>query len=330
MSSPACSTGVAPADQSGSIWTVPDGYASDLAWQYRTGESKCDWYRTTVPAHPDLAFTLLRDRCFLPVGIEEGRGQLNYHHRRSAVWDGERVFSMNYGGPNGHPSIEASGAHAQWLAWALWDIGGDHLPSRIDICVDLWGDGLFMDARKELRSIARDTATSGARLGGPRSLKYGEELYPLDDSQPGIIRIGSRTSEVYGRFYEKGKQLFLESGMEGQCPSLLKHLNRFEIEVKMPKRAQRAELRHFAPDQFWGLKGWTRCAAERLLKMAPEPISLNERRLTSDEKSLRVMCTQYGGRLKSRLDYHQGDELALIRELLAWAGISQINKGEDA
>ena len=64
--------------------------------------------------------------------------------------------------------------------------------------------------------------------------------------------------------------------------------------------------------------------------MSPEPISLNERRLSSDEKSLRVMCAQYSGRLKSRLAYHNGDELALMRELLSWAGLSQINKGEDA
>ena len=52
--------------------------------------------------------------------------------------------------------------------------------------------------------------------------------------------------------------------------------------------------------------------------MSPEPIPFHPRRTASDDRAFAFMCAQYRNLLRRRVDdRHQGDRMALAREILA-------------
>lgn len=267
------------------------------------GTSKFDWYRATVPVHPDV----LTDACVELAGkypqIEEGKGRFNYLRSRTILAAGDRVATILYGGDNGHPNVEASGNRAPALAEML-RAGGPHRVTRCDIAIDLHGDALF----EQLVGLASSIAAKH-RLGLRRISN------PLDRTAGDTVYIGSRKSTVFARIYEKGKAdraAFSEDEAEA-----LQGWVRCELEVK-PQKDMKDRAATVQPDEFWGISAWTAQLAKEALNMSPDPLPFHPRRLASDERAYRFAVQQYRAVMQRRCaDRFNGDRRAFMQQLEA-------------
>jgi len=265
--------------------------------------SKFDWYRATVPAHPDL----IRDACVELAGdgveVEEGRGRFNYLRSTTISQGGERVATILHGGSNGHPNVEASGDRAPALAGLLRS-NGAHRVTRCDIAVDLYGDTLFADMEGLLLRIGSDYGLKVRKIASPLDRDAGETVY-----------LGSRASAVFVRVYEKGKADGV--GVYGDtAPSVLHPWVRCELEVK-PEKGMKSVAASMPPEAFWGVSEWTAKLASEAFAMAPEPIPFHPRRTASDDRAFAFMCDQYRNLLRRRCQLkHGGDRAALAAEII--------------
>jgi hypothetical protein len=287
MTAPVCNTGVHPP-----IEGAPFADAS-----------RFDWYRATVPAHPQL----IVDACLEMAGegafAVEGKGRFNYLRSTTVEVAGDRVATILHGGSNGHPNVEASGDRAPALA-DLVRRHGPHRVTRADVAIDLYGDRAFRDLEGLALRIADKHGLTMRKIANPRDETAGETVY-----------LGSRHSVVFARVYEKGKA---DAGRYGDVePAVLHRWVRCEIEVK-PQKDMKAVAATLAPHEFWGISAWTQQLAEDAFNMAPDPIPFHPRRTASDDRAFRFMCDQYRNLLRRRVEHlHGGDRMALAREILS-------------
>ena len=278
MTPPACNTGVHPPS------------------------SRFDWYRATVPVHPQS----LVDACLGLAGngasLEVGRGRFNYHHAATVTVGGDRVATVLHGGPNGHPNVEASGDRAPALA-ALLRANGRHRVTRCDVAIDGYGEDLFV----QLEQLA-------LRIAGEHGLAVRKIANPLDRLAGETVYLGSRSSAVFARIYEKGKA---ETRVYADTPASVLHpWVRCELEVK-PQKEMKEQAALMPPDAFWGVSAWTAQLASEAFAMAPDPIPFHPRRTATDERAFTFMCDQYRNLLRRRCDTnHGGDRLRLAREIV--------------
>lgn len=287
MTAPLCNTGVHP----------PTGH-TDTAHQ-----SRFDWYRATVP----ISLEMLTKVCEPIAGqypkIEDGAGRFNYRRSRTISNCGvERAATILFGGPNGHPNVEASGDYADKLA-AVLRAGGAHRVTRCDIAVDLYGEGLYPELKGMAESLS-DAHRIECREVSNRNPTKGNTTY-----------LGSRKSSVFARIYEKGKadRGKYEPELED---FLLEKWVRIELEVK-PQKEMRERAASIEPAAFWGVSAWTAQLAEEAFDMAPEPIPFHPRRTATDDRAFQFMCAQYRNLLQRRCEgRHNGDRDALAREIV--------------
>ena len=283
---PLCNTGVYP--------PVPDVRS--------VVGSHFDWYRATVPVHHDLLTRELVKEAGPYAQVTEGQGRFAYKRSRTIEQGGDRVATVLYGGPNGHPNVEASGGErAPWLA-AMLRARGPHRVTRCDVAVDLFGVGLF-EGLKELAGAIADRNDLDCRDVTNRNADKGDTRY-----------LGSRKSSVFARIYEKGK-----AGGTTDAdvpPDLLRHWVRIELEIK-PQKEMKELAATIEPEAFWGVSPWTRELAKGALDMNSEPIPFTPRRISNNERAFRHMVDQYGSVMEQRLlTVHNGDMEALAAELM--------------
>ena len=176
--------------------------------------------------------------------------------------------------------------------------------TRCDVAVDLYGDTVFAELEQ--------TAT---RVAGEHGLVLRKIAHPIDSKLGETIYVGSRSSAVFCRIYEKGKAD--RSRMLDVDPGDLDRWVRIELELK-PQKDMKALAARIEPEEFWGVSSWTLQLAAEALKLAPEPIPFHPRRTTSDERSFIWMCNQYRNLLHRRCtDAHGGDRESLGAALLA-------------
>lgn len=287
MQPPACNTGVHPPS------TPLPGFAQ---------RCRFDWYRATVPAHPELLLEAILSVTDGHLTVEQGKGRFNYLHALTVACGGDRVATILHGGPNGHPNVEASGERAQDLADILRSIG-PHRVTRADVAIDLYGDDVFARTERLAHAIARDEGLQLRKIASPIDRSAGETVY-----------LGSRKSSLFARIYEKGKAETAAYGNVGA--DALKPWVRCELEVK-PQKDMKAVAADMSPDAFWGCSAWTARLAQEAFAMAPEPIPFHPRRQASDDRAFAFMCSQYRNLLRRRVDErHQGDRMALAYEIL--------------
>jgi len=233
--------------------------------------------------------------------VEHGRGRFNYLHSTKFTVRGERVATILHGGSNGHPNIEASGDRAPALA-DLLRANGDHRVTRCDIANEVYGDGVFDKLEALALRVATDNGLSVRKIGAPLDASAGETVY-----------VGSRSSAVFLRIYEKGKA---DRAVYSDIASnLLDPWVRCELEIK-PQKDMKALAAIMAPEAFWGVSAWTAQFASEALAMAPDPIPFHPRRTASDDRAFAFMCSQYRNLLRRRCQLvHGGDRLALAREI---------------
>lgn len=252
-----------------------------------------DWYQGTVETASDdlidLATSMLGDERPVPATARNGYAR-GWEIRK----EGARAAVIYEGGIHDYPHIAASGEDAPPLASFLRASTRNHRVSRADVCVDTDTPGAFKNLYSALRSISRDAGLTATLMHNP------------DDSQAGATYyVGSKTSEVRARLYEKGKQM-----PDAERP----HWVRFEVQAR-PQRERKSWTAVAGEWDVLGSAQWSRrFAAETLAVAATAPPTRSER-VSDLEGATRTLTAQYGKRLLELLEVHGGDVAAFGLEL---------------
>lgn len=245
-----------------------------------------DWYQATVPAtQPALLAALLAD---LPPGIvqEIGKGFNSYAQRVDLSDDGEVLATVMHGGVNPLPNVKSSGDSAPALADFLRRQFPDHRVSRLDVCLDMRGDGLFDDIVRVMSHVGREFRLKG------------EKIIPDDLDDGSTYYLGSRASPLRVRCYEKGKQLYKLTG--DPVWRMFFDWVRLELQVR-PEKAFKVTAATMEPDAFWGCAAWTREIAQGALSMNPGPVTMKPTRIADHERAMRALTAQYGATIRRQV-----------------------------
>lgn len=237
----------------------------------------------------DLAATVLGDEFPVPAPARNGYAR-GWEIRR----EGARSAVVYEGGLHEYPHVAASGENAPSLANFLRSSTRPHRVSRADICVDTDTPGAFQDLFGALRTIARTSNLTATLMHNPDDGGAGATYY-----------VGSKTSEVRARLYEKGKQL-----PEAERPDWV----RFEVQA----RPQRERKSWASVANEWDLLGsaqWSRRFASETLSGASTAPPTRTERVSDLEGALRTLSAQYGRRMLELLEQHGGDVSAFGLEL---------------
>lgn len=246
-------------------------------------EHQFDWYQASVPFQPEaLTQTLLRH---MPEGTRTtaGNGFNSFKHRVDfSTPDGELIATSMHGGVNPHPNVKASGDHAPALAGVLRHIAPAHRVSRLDVAIDMRGEGLFDEVFRIM-----------ARVGREHRLK-GEKILPDDPDDGATYYLGARSAALRVRCYEKGKQLHKLTG----DPVWRQFFDwtRLELQVR-PEKGFKNEAATMPPEAFWGCSRWTTDLAQQTLATNPERVGMKPTRIADHERAMRCLAHQYGATL---------------------------------
>lgn len=219
---------------------------------------------------------------------EQIRPMKNYDAAAAFVVGSETRFKINFGGQNEEhgPNIVGSGACAQVLA----DVVREHFPahrvSRLDSCEDYYHD----DAYDYLRKLA-------LKIGKEHRVQCREIVKPLKDSDDGrTLYLGSQTSAVSMRIYEKGKQLQTDSQWV-----------RAELQVR-PQKEQKAMMAMLDATEVWGLAKWSHQMGVQLGKRDLQRVDAQVYQQSDHERAYRFMLKQYRRVLENMLASHGSPE----------------------
>lgn len=256
-----------------------------------------DWYQATILDNSVALSPLetVNSRVASELGsvdLEVNGGRWGY--ASEAVWrgaDGEVVARMMYGGnqpwPNAWASGSASPAFADLLR-ASWN----HRVSRVDSAIDWDGEGAWDRLCAIALELADERRLAVSQAGDWHRCEAGRTLY-----------VGSRSSRVYMRLYEKGIQL-------GGSPNWV----RAELQVR-PMRDTRYRVAGMSAEDVWGLSVWSVEMLRRLTGAEVERVVMKTGGAGDDARALETIKHQYGGvlgRLRARL----GSDEAVGRYLM--------------
>ena len=243
-------------------------------------EHQFDWYQASVPVHHQAIIGELLAQ--LPEGTKQatGNGFNSYKQRVDLHTDeGEVLATVMFGGVNPHPNVKASGDSAAYVAGVLRRVFPDHRVSRLDVAIDMRGDGLFDEVVRLMSGTGRDHRLKG------------EKIIPDDLDDGSTYYLGSRASPLRVRCYEKGKQLFKFTG--DPVWRLFFDWTRLELQVR-PEKSFKGAAATMEPEAFWGCAAWTRDLAAGALAMNPEPVTMKPTRIADHERAMRALTAQYG------------------------------------
>lgn len=239
---------------------------------------KFDWYQATIPEASDIATDALRSG--LP-GCKDvrtcdkgGNGYLN-----SVVFldsRGGELGRMMTGG-NAHPNFRSTSHRAPAAARLIRDVWPVHRVTRMDVALDYTGEGVF----DHLHGIAHAVAERNR-------LKTGLMLQPDLLERGRTYRIGSPTSPVMVRLYEKGLH---ESQTRGRDED--PDWTRLELQVR-PQKAAKAVFASVEPAAAWGASRWTSQLIEAVMGEEPARIDVNPRQESEWERTQASLVQQYG------------------------------------
>lgn len=239
-----------------------------------------DWYQATVYASPEALISELLAN--LPEGTlrAEGKG-FNSYSRRADLYnsEGEVYATAMHGGVNPHPNVKSTSDHAPALAGVLRHRWPDHRISRLDVAVDYRGESAFDDTVRLMSAVGRSHRMKG------------EKIIPDDLDDGSTYYLGSRTSSLRVRCYEKGKELFKKTG----DPVWRNFFDwtRIELQVR-PEKAFKSVAAKMEPADFWGCAQWTRDLAAGVLELNPEAVTMKPTRIADHERAMRALTAQYG------------------------------------
>lgn len=219
---------------------------------------------------------------------EQIRPMKNYDSAAAFVVGNETRFKINFGGQNEEhgSNVLGSGASAQSLADVVRENFPVHRVSRLDSCEDYYHD----DAYDYLRKLA-------LKIGKEHRVQCREIVKPLKDFDDGrTLYLGSQTSAVSMRIYEKGKQLQTDSAWV-----------RAELQIR-PQKEQKALMAMLDSTQVWGMSKWSHEMGVQLGKRDLQRVDANVYQPSDHERAYRWLLKQYGPLLKAMQAIHGSPE----------------------
>lgn len=247
-----------------------------------------DWYQASIPEVPPEAIMEVLSKLEFYGDWEKIRPMKNYDAAAAFVVGSETRFKINYGGQNEEygANVIASGPCAQVLADTVRDRFPSHRVSRLDSCEDYY----HCDAYDYLRKVA-------LKIGKTHRVQCREIVKPLSDSDDGrTLYLGSQTSAVSMRIYEKGKQL--QSDPEWV---------RAELQIR-PQKEQKSLIAHLNSTEVWGLAKWSHDMAVQLGKKDLQRVDAQVYQPSDHDRAYRFMLKQYKKVFEQMLASHGSPE----------------------
>lgn len=260
-----------------------------------------DYYAASLDAPPGVIADAVLGKVPGACGVRLGRGKNGYKHSMSVTdGDGEVMATILYGGYNLMPHAYASGKDAPMFARLIRDDwAGAHRVTRVDSCCDVHED--FDKAHPALQQMAR-----------ARGLR-GRSILPDDPEDGASYYIGSPSSRVQVRVYEKG----LEMRAKGHdVPEEQLGLLRFEVQLR-PTKEGRVTASVMTPEEVWGATPWTREISVQHLGHDPGRNPTQFKLHTTFDRRSIVIAHQHGQHLLEWAEKVGGGEalLADIRRI---------------
>lgn len=219
---------------------------------------------------------------------EQSRPLRNYDSAASFVVGDQTRFKINFGGQNAEhgPNVIGSGPSADILANLIREHFPAHRVSRLDSCEDYY----HPDAYDYLRRVA-------LKIAKEQRVQCREIVKPLVDSDDGrTLYLGSQTSAVSMRIYEKGKQL-------GNASEWV----RAELQVR-PQKETKALIAYLNPTDVWGLSKWSHAMGLQLGKKGLQRVDAQIYQPSDHDRAYRFMLKQYRRVLEQMLSSHGSPE----------------------
>ena len=240
--------------------------------------ARFDWYQSTVlvqdPQDSGLVSVLLEA---WPLSDWAPARNLNGYTHGGAIVRGDRVLChLCWGGQTG-VNCKSTSDESPTLAAALKRFGKQHLPTRIDSCVDWLEEGLFDSVSAHLIQYAQDNRLALCQQG---DWVRGEAR---------TLYVGSKDSPVRLVLYEKG----YEQG--GDAP---RDWVRMEVRIR-PKREHRSMVAAWGPQGPFAVS-WVPGVLEAI---GWDQIGLRTQigtvwKRTDDERARIALVKQYGAILE--------------------------------
>lgn len=253
-----------------------------------------DWYTATMEGRPDTLQDALRARW--GADREGFRTPRHGYHSRE-LWRASTGLEVDiqHGGSNpGGVCATATGAGAAAFAELMRELAPAHRVTRADVAID-WAEPSGYDRWKPvLRQVADE-----------QRVKFVREVHDDGRGHDGrTYYLGSPTSVVRVRMYEKGLQLLAEGRRTGALPVLAEEWVdegrsivdwlRLEIQVRPDGRDAKEAMARAQPGAFWGCSRWSQVLAGRVLDANVQRVRVGSvRRTADDERMLRSMARQY-------------------------------------
>lgn len=267
--------------------------------------ARLDWYQATIDEYPRVIADAIADELPGVSSLSHGRGRQNYHHSTAAVSaSGDVLATVLHGGPNGSPNVVASGEQADAFAAIIrrhWPEA--HRVSRLDSAEDVHGD--FASAVALCRSI-----------GAARKVK-GQMIAPDDPADGATYYLGSPSSSIRFRLYEKGKQLRLSAA---DPTSIRPDWLRFETQYR-PVRDAKVLAASLTAAQVWGVSPWTIKIAQEGFAAAPDRLIVQPRLHTTFERRDRALRRQFGPHIHEHVRRCGHDPEAFMAAMLRVIGV---------
>lgn len=200
--------------------------------------AKWDAYRATIKENSWSSVKELIPDFYPSAVAEESRPFYGYDKALTLKIDGDRVLTVYRGGNNGSVCLESTGAISGVLRDMLVSSGCDFRPSRMDACLDYDEEGLS-DALFDFGKWFASEEDLKINMQGDWHRGRARTLY-----------IGSRSSPVFMRIYEKGHKA-IDEGDVTASPNWV----RIEIECK-PDKKRRSVFAEYQPADLFR-SGWS-------------------------------------------------------------------------
>lgn len=270
-------------------------------------DHRFDYYQATVPAHHEVICRQLLAAMGQGIERAEGKGMWSYLASSNFSRDGEVEARVFHGGRNPHPNVSSTGEWGHSLAGFLRTAFPDHRVSRADVAIDMRGDGLFGELVGVMGSVGQQHRLKGSKII-PDNLDEGSTYY-----------LGSKSSPVRVRCYEKGKQLYQMTGDERWKEFF--DWTRLEIQTR-PEKDFKSAASKLEPEEFWGCSKWTRELARQALAMDPQPVGMKPTRISEHERAVRALVSQYGPTIQRHIKL-MGSQSAFLSDILTRLDVEQ-------
>lgn len=208
------------------------------------------------------------------------------------VAGGQVVLELLFGGHHEWPHVRATGSAADDAAAMIRAAFPEHLVARADVCEDLLAPEWFDRAFGVMIDVARDRGVRPYRQGDWDSDRPARTLY-----------LGSPSSAVRVRMYEKGRQLIQEYG-QAAADVVSEDWTRVEVQVRPAKRDHKLAMARVPAAEWWGCSGFSKDLADKLLGVEAPRLAVGAvwKGVQDLERREFNLVNQYGGLLDGLYD----------------------------